>query len=298
MFERTPEFEAFVQPARANNELWRVAVAVVAGLVVYIFGAMVLMAGYFIIDPSIEGEFYNAMNGGGEPASTTVTGLILATFIPMLFGASTMCAIHMRSPLTLLGHTRNFWSLFALGLLLIVAGHSISGVFQALFAPIELISNLNIGPWLGILAWALPLLFVQIVAEELIFRGYLQQQLAARFNSAWIWMILPSVVFALGHYQGTLEPGLAWMIVLATGLFGVVAADLTRMTGSLACAIGLHLANNFTALMVVSLPGELSGLALYHTPFSIADAEIVKSYLVFDIAVILGIWITARRILR
>jgi DNA-directed RNA polymerase subunit RPC12/RpoP len=38
---------------------------------------------------------------------------------------------------------------------------------------------------------------IQTGAEEVLFRGYLQQQLAARFASPIAWMVLPSAIFAL-----------------------------------------------------------------------------------------------------
>ncbi|MEZ5685612.1 MAG: CPBP family intramembrane glutamic endopeptidase [Paracoccaceae bacterium] len=49
-----------------------------------------------------------------------------------------------------------------------------------------------------VLTWlplVLPLLVLQIGAEELVFRGYLLQQLGARFHHPLIWMGLPSVLF-------------------------------------------------------------------------------------------------------
>ena len=61
--------------------------------------------------------------------------------------------------------------------------------------------NLPFGRWLVLLPLSLSAIIVQCAAEEIVFRGYLQQQLAARFRHPAIWIGLPSVLFALGHYM-------------------------------------------------------------------------------------------------
>jgi hypothetical protein len=67
--------------------------------------------------------------------------------------------------------------------------------------------------WASFLPLALVGVLVQTGAEEVLFRGYLQQQLAARFASPLAWMVLPSVIFALLHYQPELMGENAWLMV-------------------------------------------------------------------------------------
>lgn len=58
--------------------------------------------------------------------------------------------------------------------------------------------------------------------EEFVFRGYLQRQFLALTQRTWLAVILPSVVFAVGHlYQGTAR---AIVIGVFGSLFGVLAA--------------------------------------------------------------------------
>jgi membrane protease YdiL (CAAX protease family) len=143
-----------------------------------------------------------------------------------------------------------------------------------------------------------PLLFVQTTSEEMIFRGYLQQRLGARFKNPLIWMVLPSLIFALGHYKPDLDPLVTWSIIAATLVFGVIAADLTRITGSLAAAMGLHFANNFFSLLIIGVPGQLSGLARYHTPYTMQDSDKFQTLLWIDIGLLIVIWLIARRVVR
>ena len=124
------------------------------------------------------------------------------------------------------------------------------------------------------LFWLLPgvaVLLVQVATEELYFRGYLQQQLALRSTSRWVWMGVPSVLFGLAHLVNSpdLTEGTLWAIW--AGLLGLACADLTARTGSLGAAIGLHLGNNAIVLFVIGTEGwPGSGLAMFlypHVPF-------------------------------
>ena len=111
-----------------------------------------------------------------------------------------------------------------------------------------------------------PLLLVQTAAEELAFRGYLMQSLAARFASRWVWLLLPALLFGALHWNPAEFGANAWLVALSTTVVGLVLADVTAKTGNLSAAIGLHFANNVTSLLVVSLPGPLAGLSLWVAP--------------------------------
>ncbi|MFC6636344.1 CPBP family intramembrane glutamic endopeptidase [Sulfitobacter sediminilitoris] len=139
---------------------------------------------------------------------------------------------------------------------------------------------------------------VQVSAEEIVFRGYVQQQLAARFKSPMIWMVLPSVLFALGHYLPDTAGENALIIAIWAGVFGILMADLTARSGSLGPAIAVHFWNNVSAMLIVSLPDELSGLALYLSPFSMEDTEALQAWLPVDFAMMFVLWLAARVAIR
>ena len=150
--------------------------------------------------------------------------------------------------------------------------------------------NLPFGVWLGWMVVVLPLMLVQVTTEEVIFRGYLQQQLAARFRSPWVWMVLPSAIFGSLHYQPSVMGENALLAVLITVLVGVFAADITARTGNIGAAIGLHFVNNFFAMCFLSLQGSLSGVSLYVTPFSVADSALLRPLLLADAASIAALY--------
>ena len=99
-------------------------------------------------------------------------------------------------------------------------------------------------------------------AEELLFRGYLTQALAARFRSPLAWALVPSLAFGALHWDGAAYGADAWLAVAAATAVGLALADVTARTGNLSAAIGLHFANNVAALLVVAMPGPTAALAL------------------------------------
>ena len=77
-------------------------------------------------------------------------------------------------------------------------------------------------------------------------------------------------------------------------MFGVLTADLTARAGTLGPAIALHFINNVSAMLIVSLPDDLSGLALYVVPFSLEDTAAVRAWLPVDFALMIVFWLAAR----
>jgi membrane protease YdiL (CAAX protease family) len=139
--------------------------------------------------------------------------------------------------------------------------------------------------------------FVQVTTEEVLFRGYLMQQLAARFAHPAVWMILPSAVFGALHHDPSLGLASIWVIGSAM-LFGIAACDLTARSGSLGPAIALHFVNNASAFLLISAQDALSGLALYRLAVDLTDPTQLRNVLLIDIGVILCGWLAARVALR
>ncbi len=285
-------FETFVRPARARPQLWRLGLGVVLILAVN----MAVSAGIFfvlarVVRPS---EGLSPETLGTSPGVMVV---LLFSFVGLAAGTwAAARLLHGRGWRSLIGDAARARRHFVLGAALIAALYGVGmllGVGQ-----LELERNLAPGLWLAWLPLALLGLAVQTGAEELALRGYLQQQLAARFASAWVWMVAPSVLFGLLHYEPGVMGANTWLVVGLTGLFGLMAADLTARSGTLGLAWGLHFANNCAALLVVAPQGPLSGLALFTTPFGADDTGPMRGLLLVDLAGLLLIWGLCRLALR
>ncbi|WP_371732116.1 lysostaphin resistance A-like protein [Ruegeria sp. HKCCD4315] len=162
----------------------------------------------------------------------------------------------------------------------------------------ELTQKLPLTTWVLLLPVAAFAVLIQVSAEEILFRGYIQQTLAARFNSPIIWMGVPSILFAVGHYAPDAAGGNALLIALWAFVFGLLASDLTARAGTLGPAIALHFFNNVIALLFISLPDSLSGLALFVLPFDTSDAEQLRPWLLVDLVMMFVCWLAARLALR
>jgi len=289
---RTAEFDAYVMPACAEPALWRLLLAVL--LVMFVQAgvlAMILVAAYPVIGPLEYFGWVMKLRAPGEPAPALVllfsfTGLFLGTLLAA-------AALHGRGPGSLIGPAGEAARAFLLTLAIAVPVYALSlGLGMLAYPPVP---NLDPALWLRLLPVALLLVLVQTSAEELFFRGYLAQQLAARFAARWLWMGLPAVLFASGHLApGT---GASWLTVGAALAFALIAADLTERTGNLGAAIALHFLNNTVAVLLVAVKGTITGLALYVTPFGLAEAGARPLPALVDVALLVLLWGVLRRVL-
>jgi hypothetical protein len=94
----------------------------------------------------------------------------------------------------------------------------------------------------------------------------LQQQLAVWIKNRWFYMVVPSGIFGFMHYDGGMGVDVGLSVVATTSLLGLFLADLTYRTGNLGAAIGVHFANNFSAMFWISYQEQISGLARYTAP--------------------------------
>ncbi len=288
--------DSFVAPARAKSELWRFA----AGLVLAVFAYVIFNQVFFqLLYGMFESGNPQLLADMAQGRSPLAMYLLLFSFAFMSLGVGLSArVIHNRSFLTLLGPRevlqRDFARVCVLGAI----------VFAVVFAlppwgmGSALVPNMALGTWLGLLVPSLFFIAIQTSAEEIVFRGYVQQQLAARFRSPLVWMVLPSTLFALGHYLPDMAGDNALLIAIWAGVFGILMADLTARSGSLGPAIAVHFLNNVSAFMFISLPDELSGLALYLTPFGMDDTEALRAWMPVDFAMMFVLWLAARLAIR
>ncbi|UWQ21890.1 CPBP family intramembrane glutamic endopeptidase [Jannaschia sp. W003] len=298
----TPAFERFVAPARLRPELWRTGLGtllIVAVYVAVVSGALALVALWWSWGRPPAEQADAAARFALFAAGRTPWGvlLLLATFAGMAAGAALAVRwLHGRTARSLAGPhlLRDFVPAAAITLLIGGAAALVG------LGGMELVPNVAPTTFALLLPLALAALAVQTGAEELVFRGYLQTQLAARFRSPVAWMLLPSLLFGALHLDAGFllaEGRLAendGLILAATTLVGLLAADLTRVTGSLGAAWGLHFANNVQALLVVAIDDILSGMALWRTPFSGDDLEALPALILADMGLLVVIWAVIR----
>ncbi|WP_375174390.1 CPBP family intramembrane glutamic endopeptidase [Pseudooceanicola sp.] len=252
--------EAHVAPARGSAALLHTIVGFCAIEFLYGLARDALDFAAFNLMPVAVGELLDRVSAAA---------LLYDLFAFLLLAAVVVLVVrlvHRRGLASLLGDRRRLWRDGLRG--------TLGGV--ALFAALEFVmpwwdhgaaTRQSLATWAQILPWALLALLVQTTAEEIFYRGYLQQQIAARFASPLVWMTVPNMAFAAVHWFNGEAFADSVQYVLWAFAFGLAASDLTARTGSLGAAIGFHLANNIFAFLIVGEAERMdSGLALFLLP--------------------------------
>ncbi|MEL6914549.1 MAG: CPBP family intramembrane glutamic endopeptidase [Pseudomonadota bacterium] len=283
-----PGFETHTAPAAARAELWRTALGAVLILLVYAGLAVGFIAGAgWLLSDEVTA---NQIAAGSTPLAVVI---LLAHFAVMVIAVAVVTRLlHRRGALTLMGDRTHLLRDFLRMAGIAAAMAALATVFILLTQ--EITMEIAPGRWLLFLPLALPLLLLQTGAEELVFRGYLQQQLGARFGVGVraAWMVCPALIFAVLHVDPASQGQNLWLVVLVITLFALLTADITARTGSIGAAWGLHFVNNVQALLIFSLEGPLSGLSLASLGLSAASPAALPLFAA-DAAVLLivyGLW--------
>ncbi len=285
--------DSLIRPARMSANPMRLILGSVMAVAIFL-SLLFLFAQYlpmFLGEAQIADAYYNE-------ESVSYVFLRLFEFSFMIVALSmVMRTIHRRQLRTLIGRREralyDFWRCmkYLLPLYLLIWLLPMPEEFQ-------LEAHLRLGQWLLLLPLALPLVMIQISAEELVFRGYLQSQIAARFRHPIFWIGIPSALFGLLHYSPATAGENAWMLVIWSTLFGAAAADLTARSGTLGPAIALHFINNVFAILFAAPLGDLDGAALYTFPLSLDTPGLATTLMPLELLVTLCAWLSCRLAMR
>jgi CAAX protease family protein len=291
----TPQFRRYIAPARARAQIWRLLLG--AGLITatYLAGIAAIFALLALISgPQFMLSWAMTMSNAATPAGVF---LLLAGFLGAALGPMLAVRwVHKRKIATLFGPRVRVLRDFAIAALTVLV---IYGALLALWSlRFDAMPNIQPARWLVLLPFALLGVLLQTGAEELVFRAYLPQQLAARFRAPWIWMVLPAVIFAALHYDREASGENTFLIIAAAGIFALIASDLTRLTGSIGAAWGFHFANNVLAVVFIAVNGSITGVSLLVTPYQADDTAVLPILILGDVAVMALAWLTLRRLLQ
>lgn len=104
---------------------------------------------------------------------------------------------------------------------------------------------------------AVILIPIQTSTEELVFRGYLMQAFSLLTKRPWIPLVLSAILFASLHSANPeiAAYGFGWMIPFYLGM-GLILGWITLYTGGLEASLGVHIANNLYAGLIVTFPSS------------------------------------------
>ena len=291
-------YETLVAPARPSRAPWRLLVGLALGALLYILLSQMIysmVAG--IMGADRYADFAAQARTDGAPGGVVLQLFSFAAMILAL--AVALRLLHHRGIETLLGplpETLHGARRVVLAVVLLSVVISVLPPWGEAALPLR--QNLPVQGWASLLPLGLAGLLIQVTAEEMVFRGYLQSQIAARFSHPGIWMAVPALVFAAGHYSPGTHGEDALAMSAWAGLFSLAASDLTARTGTLGPAIALHFVNNVSALLFIALPGPMWGLSLYVIETETSAAPDLWTLMLLEGMVLFVSWLAARLALR
>lgn len=259
----------YIAPFQPPGGWWRPVAGMIIILGSRIIGTILVVFGWPAVEWVIAGELHLAVENLamlGAGGGTQAVVVMLLSFVGIWAGvAITTNVLHDRGIGRLFDpESRIRWGDFASGLAIAVVFSALSLIAASLLieAPVRAQA---VSGWAIMFLPLVLLIFIQATAEELIFRGYLLQQLAIRFRSPFAWAILPAMLFGVLHAANA--PGVAGMYYMAiTAITGITLAALVWRTGNLWAAVGMHLGVNVISLTGVGAEGILSGTQLWLYP--------------------------------
>ncbi|QLQ15231.1 MAG: CPBP family intramembrane metalloprotease [Micropruina sp.] len=241
-----------------DRRWWRalVGAVVLVGLTLLIALALFLAAGLALLIAfgdrltaiPFDGDLTGLLAGTLAPWTLLATNLTLATFIPAALLANLIaqrCGFGYSLGVT--GRLR--WGLLGRMLLWLAPLYLAAGAVEAFLpkAARDAMPPATVVLTVLVVLTTTPL---QSAAEEILFRGWLVQNVGSWFANRWLGLaattLVSAVAFAAAH--GSVDP--ATVIPLAA--MAIVACWVTYRTGGLEGAIAIHVSNNVIG-MVVSL---------------------------------------------
>ncbi len=262
--------------ATGKNNWWRYVVsipAIVAVAMAFVFASVVLLRNL-----GFSGVLDNLSSFDAESLSGDLRLSVLTFALALSMIAWYLFAVLIIVPIV---HQRPWRTLIHVGCCFNWAGFFISLLIVVLVAPIELLFELfKEDPDLIVtfegqrfFAFALvAILFLpfQILAEEVFFRGYILQGIAAITSQFWVRLLIPAIFFAAAHSLNTevVGGGLWAMAIYLT--IGLYLGMLVFRGNGLEYAAGFHLGNNLVVALIVSTPDSSLGTP---TIFRISEVD-------------------------
>ena len=149
----------------------------------------------------------------------------------------------------------------------------------------------NLNSFLPYLLVAAILIPMQTTAEEVFYRGWVQQRLENGRRSIWFVSIANGFLFALPHLANPEVNGELFLAILGYGASGFMFAWVTMRDQSIGIAVGAHAANNILAgLFVTSEDSALPAASLWTTP----AVSWLPSTIISLLMIPLFIWLTGK----
>ena len=212
---------------------------------------------------------------------------------------------------TWLLHKRPWWSValpqlkldgwklgigFLFGLLINLVVYIAGGLFAG--SQISFVAP-DLSTYLPLLIVGAVMIFIQVTAEELLYRGYTMQFMRRLTAKPVLIVGISGLAFAAIHIGNVVLNGMPWYGVLIYLFDGLVYGWLAWRSRSLWMPIGFHLANNFALVVLVNEKANTD--LLQGSPLIVVDKlpsfnfMLIASGVVYLLVVFIINWLITRR---
>jgi membrane protease YdiL (CAAX protease family) len=204
-------------------------------------------------------------------------------------------------------HRRPWWSIamparsfessrLAVGAGIAIAAASLLSVISYALDPTAFhFHGIDPASWIPMLFLAAVAFFVQASTEEMVYRGYLAQWVAAFTRSPLLILGIPALVFSAPHF-GNVASDAGYLILLPYVVMGLVLGLVAWRSGSLWMGAGIHMGNNWFITMFVGNEAErLPKVSMFTTTGSGSVWEMVIGHLVLGVVLLCLAEVVLRR---
>lgn len=147
--------------------------------------------------------FYSGDGDSSFSADTprgTLLGFAIFGIVLVLFHAL-VWLVHKRGIETMLGPFKRCWFHYRRTLVLVGILALTIATAPPFLSDADIALRRPFLSWLFFATLAVPIISIQAMTEEVIYRGYLKQQLAAYRPEKWVWIGIPSILFGSAQFQ-------------------------------------------------------------------------------------------------
>lgn len=218
---------------------------------------------------------------------------VLISFIPLLLAPILLHRFLLRGKVKELftRSGRSFAREVRIGALVMLSLILASSIPDFIFNNSDYKWSFDLEKFLPYLVIVLLLIPMQTTAEEVFYRGWIQQRLEKGARSIWFVSTIGGLLFALPHLANPEVSGNIALPIIGYGSTGFMLTWVTMRDKSMGLAVGAHAANNLSAgLLVSSIDSALPSASLYVTPEVSWGPAAVVSVLFIP----LFIWLTGK----
>lgn len=237
----------YIQQAfKGKKGIWRF---IITSLIV--MSPFILNIVFFLLLPEL---FETAMEQNGSMNSNfdlLISLVTFAFFLGLLFVFVKF--LHQRSITSLITSRKKMdWKrvFFAFGFWFLISTSMLA--FDYFSSPEDFQWNFDLYPFIGLVVISLLFMPLQTSFEELLFRGYLMQEIGILTKNKWIPLFVTSILFGLMHGFNPEVEKLGYIVMVYYIGTGFLLAVMTLMDEGTELALGFHAANNIVAAVFVT----------------------------------------------